>query len=100
MLQNIHKRQTQNFRRISPFSIAPVKKIILKKHIRLGHAGILDHPVDLSTPDFTGVYKKKIKGMDRGNKEFENFIKMHNSKYQCHMAACSHTTSQLTSPPC
>ena len=61
MLQNKHKRQTQNFRRISPFSIAPVKKIILKKHIRLGHAGILDHPVDLSTPDFTGVYKKKLK---------------------------------------
>ena len=24
--QNIHKHQTQNFRRISPFSITPVKK--------------------------------------------------------------------------
>ena len=46
--QNIHKQQTQNFQRISPFGITPVKK----KHIRLGHAGIVDHSVDLSIPDF------------------------------------------------
>ena len=25
--------------------------------------------------------------MDRSNKKFKNIIKMHNSKYQCHMAA-------------
>ena len=25
---------------------------LLKKHIRLGHAGIMDHYVDLSVPDF------------------------------------------------
>ena len=25
---------------------------LLKKHIRLGHAGIVDHSVDLSIPDF------------------------------------------------
>ena len=41
--QNIHKQRTQNFRRISPFGI---------EHIRLGHAGIVDYSVDLSTPDF------------------------------------------------
>ena len=45
--QNIHKHRTQSFRRISPFGVAPVKK----KHIRLGHAGIVDHSVDLSIPD-------------------------------------------------
>ena len=32
---------TQNFRRISPFRIAQ-----LKKHMRIGHAGIVDHFVD------------------------------------------------------
>ena len=25
---------------------------LLKKHIRLGHAGTMDHSVDLSIPDF------------------------------------------------
>ena len=68
--QNIHKHRTQNFRRISPFSITP-----LKKHIRLGHAGIVDHSVDLSIPDFKKVIKKKKKGMDRNNKKkLKNYI--------------------------
>ena len=43
MKQNMHKHRKQNFRRINPFGIAPVKK----KHIRLGHADIVDHYVDL-----------------------------------------------------
>ena len=37
--------------------------------------------------------------MDRSHKKFENIIWMHNSKYQCHMAACC-TYHQLTSPNC
>ena len=41
--QKIQKHETQNFQRISPFGIAPVKK---KKYIRLGHAGIVDHFVN------------------------------------------------------
>ena len=45
--QNIHKHRTQNFRRTSPFGIT-----LLKRHIRLGHAGIVDHSVHLSIPDF------------------------------------------------
>ena len=48
--QKINKHQTQNFRGICFFGIATVKK--KKKHIRLGHAGIVDHSVDLSIPDF------------------------------------------------
>ena len=40
--QNIHKYRTQFF------AVSP----LLKKHIRLGHAGIVDHFVDLSIPDF------------------------------------------------
>ena len=41
--QNIHKHQTQTFRTVIPLGIAFIKK---KKHIRLGHAGIVDHSVD------------------------------------------------------
>ena len=45
--QNIHKHQTQTFQRISPFGIAP-----LKMHRGLGHAGIVDHSVNLSNQFF------------------------------------------------
>ena len=38
-----------------------------KKHIRLGHAGIMDHSIDLSIPDFFLKYFKK--GMERSNKK-------------------------------
>ena len=38
---------------------------LLKKHIRLGHAGIVHHSVHLSIPDFFLKYKK---WMDRSNK--------------------------------
>ena len=53
---NLHKTkhtQTSDKKcpRISPFGITPVEK-----HIRLGHAGIVDHSVDLSIPDL----KKKV----------------------------------------
>ena len=48
--QGIQEHQTHNFRRINPFGIAPVKK--KKKHIRLGHADIIDHSVDSLIPDF------------------------------------------------
>ena len=50
-IQIKQKQHTPNFRRISPFGIAPVKK-----HLRLGHAGIVDHSVDLSITDL----KKKV----------------------------------------
>ena len=32
---------------------------LLKKHIMLGHAGIVDHSVDLSIPDFKKIIKKR-----------------------------------------
>ena len=60
--QNIHKHRTQNFEELVP-SVSPM----LKKHIWLGHAGIMDHSVDLSIPDLKKKYKK---GMDRSNKKF------------------------------
>ena len=40
--------------------------LLKKKHIRLGHAGIMDYSVDLSIPDL----KKYKKGMDRSNKKY------------------------------
>ena len=52
--QNIHKHWTQNFPRISPFGTTPVKKN-KQQHIKLGHAGIVDHYVDLSIPDLKKV---------------------------------------------
>ena len=33
---------------------------LLKKHIRLGHAGIMDHAIDLSIPDFIKVKKRNV----------------------------------------
>ncbi|WP_419616832.1 hypothetical protein, partial [Thiolapillus sp.] len=35
--------------------LVPSVSPLLKKHIRLGHAGIVDHYVDLSIPDFKKV---------------------------------------------
>ena len=60
--QNIRKHRKQNFEELVPW-VPP----LLKKHIRLGHAGIVDHSVDLSIPDLKKKYKK---GMDRSNKKF------------------------------
>ena len=65
----MQKHQTQKFQRISPFGIAPVKI----NHIRLGHARIVDHSVDLSIPH---LKKKSIlkKGMGRSNNFFKYYI--------------------------
>ena len=41
--------------------LVPSVSPLLKKHIRLGHAGIVDHSVDLSIPDFFLSIKKEWK---------------------------------------
>ena len=46
--------------------LVPLVSPLLKKHIRLGQAGIVDHSVDSSIPDL----KKYKKGMDRSNEKF------------------------------
>ena len=38
--------------------LVPLVSPLLKKHIRLGHAGIVDHSIDLSIPDFKKVQKR------------------------------------------
>ena len=89
--QNIHKRHTQN----SKFFFVPSGLLLLKKHIRLGHAGIVDHSVDLSIPDL----QKSIK------EEWTEAIKNQKISYKCIIANTSviwqhaaHTTDQFSSP--
>ena len=69
---------------------------LLKKHIRLGHADIVDHSVDLSIPDFKKERKKEWT-------EAIIFLML----YKCITANTSaiwqyaaHTTDQLTFPSC
>ena len=38
--------------------LVPSVSSLLKKHIRIGHAGIVDHSVDLLIPDFKKVKKR------------------------------------------
>ena len=60
--QNIHKHRTQIFE-----ELVPSVSLLLKKHIRLGHAGIVDHSIDLSMPDFRE--KKYIKKKEQAIKK-------------------------------
>ena len=46
------------FEELAP-SVSPLFKQQQKKHIRLGHAGIMAHSVDLSIPDFLKSIKKE-----------------------------------------
>ena len=48
---NLHKKYT-NFEHKIFEELVPSVSPLLKKHIRLGHAGLVDHSVDLSIPDF------------------------------------------------
>ena len=44
--------------------LVPLVSPLLRKHIKLGHAGIVDHSVDLSIPDFfLGIKKEWTKAM-------------------------------------
>ena len=47
---NLHKTNTNTEHKIFE-KLVPLVSPLLKKHIKLGHAGIMDHPVDLSIPD-------------------------------------------------
>ena len=57
---NLHKTKHTQISNIKIFKeLVPSVSPLLKKHIRLGHAGIVDHSVDLSIPDFKKVNIKK-----------------------------------------
>ena len=65
---NLHKtKHTQKIGHKIFEELVPSVSPLLKKHIRLGHAGIVDHSVNLSIPDLKKKYKKR---MDRSNKKF------------------------------
>ena len=64
--QNIHKHRTQNFRRISPFGITPVKKA--HKARARWYRGLFRRFINTRFEEYIK------KGMDRSNKEFENAI--------------------------
>ena len=51
MYTNLNKTYTNIEHNIFE-ELVPLVSTLLKKHIRLGHAGIADHSVDLSIPDF------------------------------------------------
>ena len=53
---NLHKTKLTNIGHKIFEELVPSVSPLLKKHIRLGHAGIVDHSVDLSIPDL----KKKV----------------------------------------
>ena len=89
--QNIHKHRTQNFRRISPFSIVPVKKA--HKARTRWYRGPFRRFIDTR---FFLKYKKK---------EWTEAIKNSKILYKCITANTSviwqhaaHTTDQLSSP--
>ena len=68
---NLHKTHA-NVKHKKLEELVPLVLPLLKiKHIRLRHAGIVDHSVDLSIPDFKKVYKK---GIDRNNRKLNNII--------------------------
>ena len=88
--QNIHKHQTQNFRRISPFGIIPVEKA--HKARTRWYCGPLRRFINTR-------FKKSIK------KEWTEAIKNSKILYKCRTANTSvtrqhaaHTTDQLSSP--
>ena len=70
-------------------SVSPLLK--KKKHMRLGHAGIVDHSVDRSILDLKSILKK---GIDRSNKKYIYKCITANTSIIWQHAA--HTTDQLT----
>ena len=54
---NLHKTYTNIGHKIFE-ELVPSVSPLLKKHTRLGHAGIVDHFVDLSIPDLKKKKKK------------------------------------------
>ena len=73
--------------------LVPLVSPLLKKHIRLGHAGIVDHSVDLSIPDF--FFLKYKKGMDRSNKKSKILYKCITANTSVIWQQAAHTTDQL-----
>ena len=70
--QNIHKHQTQNFRRISSFSITPVEKA--HKARTRWYRGPFRRFINTRFKKKKKKKKSIKKGMDRINEKFDNII--------------------------
>ena len=70
---------------------------LLKKHIGLGHAGIVGHSVYLSIPDFKKSTKKEWTAAIKNSKILYKCITANSSVIWQHAA---HMNDQLTSPSC
>ena len=96
----MHKHQTQNFRRISPFGIAPIKKA--HKARTRWYRGPFRRFIN--TRFSKSIFKQILK---KYKKERTEAIKNKKLLYKCITANTSiiwqhaaHTTNQLTSPSC
>ena len=65
---------------------------LLKKHIRLAHAGNMDHSVDLSISD---LKKKYNKGIERSNKKYKKVYTCITANTSAIWQHAVHTTDQL-----
>ena len=68
---------------------------LLKKQMRLGHAGIVDHSVDLSIQNFKKVYKKR--NGQKQKKKIKILYKCITANTSAKWQHAAHTTDQLTS---
>ena len=93
---NLHKTYTNTKQKFFE-ELVPLVLPLLKKLIRLGHAGIVDHSVDLPIPDFFLKYEK---GMDTSNKKEKKLYKCITANTSVIWQQAAHTTDQLTSPSC
>ena len=95
--QNVHKHRTQNFRRISPIGITPVKKIIFKKTHKARASWYRGPFRQFINTRFKK--KQKNKGVDRSNKK-KKIHKCITANTSAIWQPAAHTTDQPTSPSC
>ena len=72
---NLHTTYT-NIKHIIFGELVPLVLALLKKHIRVGQAGIMDHSVDLSIPDFLKSIEKEW--TEAKKKKKKSFTTNHN----------------------
>ena len=88
---SIHKYQTQIFKEPVPSTLP-----LPKKHIRLGHAGIINHSVQLID---TRLNNKKSNGQTQYQIK-EMLYKCTTTNTRATWQQAAHTTHQLSSPSC
>ena len=93
-----HTQTSNNFFSLEEL-VPSVLPLLKKNHIRIGHAGIVDHSVDLSIPDFFFKVLKK-EGTERRNEKSKGVYKCITANTNAIWQHAVHTTNQLTSASC